>query len=228
MQENEVSMDQELIARLRLQAGQVYERGRSFWARIPVKARLMLGLFLFAAILMGLHTALSSADSSLHLKVQHSFRSADLSVWMDGDLIYSGKVAGSMKRKFGLIPDSVQGTLSQIVPVASGTHQLRVRIVPDDGAAQEDSISGDFARNTERDLTVSARRSGLSLSWQATNTAAPGSGAGWFGRYAGSLLLTIAGSIISALTGFALREVPSQLRTRQNDESKTQSATAGQ
>jgi hypothetical protein len=228
MQENGISMDQELIARLRLQAGQVYERGRSFWARIPVKARLMLGLFLFAAILMGLHTALSSADSSLHLKVQHSFRSADLSVWMDGDLIYSGKVAGSMKRKFGLIPDSVQGTLSQIVPVASGTHQLRVRIVPDDGSAQEDSISGDFARNTERDLTVSARRSGLSLSWQATNTAAPGSGAGWFGRYAGSLLLTIAGSIISALTGFALREVPSQLRTRQNDESKTQSATAGQ
>ena len=221
-------MDQELIARLRLEAGRLYEQGRSHWLRIPVKARLMLGLFLVAAMLMGLHTALSSADSSLHLKVQHSFRSADLSVWMDGELIYSGKLEGSMKKKFGLIPDSVQGSLSQIVPVASGTHQLRVRIVPDDGAAQEDSISGEFARNTERDLTVSARRSGLSLNWQATNTAAPSSGAGWLGRYAGSLLLTIAGSIISALTGFALREVPGQLRSRQSDPSKTETAAAGQ
>jgi hypothetical protein len=221
-------MDQELIARLRLQASQLYERGRGLWVRIPVKARLMLGLFLFAAILMGLHTALSSADSSLHLKVQHSFRSADLSVWMDDELIYSGKLTGSMKKKFGLIPDSMQGSLSQIVPVASGTHQVRVRVVPDDGSAQEDSISGDFARNTERELTVSARRNGLALNWQATDTAAPASGAGWFGRYAGSLLLTIAGSIISALTGFALREVPTQLRSRQNDESKTQSAAAGQ
>ena len=220
-------MDQERIAQLRLQVSQLCERGRGLWSRMPAKARLMLGLFLFASILMGLHTALFSADSSLHLKVQHSFRSADLSVWMDGDLIYGGKVAGSMKKKFGLIPDSVQGTLSQIVPVPSGTHQLRVRIVPDDGLAQEDSISGDFARNTERDLAVSARRSGLSLSWQTTNAAAPASGAGWFGRYAGSLLLTIAGSIISALTGFALREVPSQLRTRQSDQSKAQSA-AGQ
>ena len=221
-------MDQELIARFRLWASQRYQQGCSLWARIPVKARLMLGLFLFAAVLMGLHTALSTADSSLHLKVQHSFRSADLSVWMDGDLIYSGKVLGSMKKKFGLIPDSMQGSLSQIVPVASGTHQVRVRIVPDDGSAQEDSISGDFARNTERDLTVSARRSGLSLNWQGSNTAAPVSGGSWFGRYAGSLLLTIAGSIISALTGFALREVPAQLRARQNDESKTQSAAAGQ
>ena len=98
-------MDQESIARLRLQAIWLYEQGRDRWARIPAKARFMLGLFLFAAVLMALHTALFSADSTLHLKVQHGFRSADISVWMDGDLVYSGKLTGSLKKKFGLIPD---------------------------------------------------------------------------------------------------------------------------
>ncbi|MBZ5722666.1 MAG: hypothetical protein LAO03_20190 [Acidobacteriia bacterium] len=221
-------MDPEHIARLRLQATRLYEQGRERWLRIPVKARFMLGLFLFAGVLMALHTALSGADSTLHLKVQHSFRSADLSVWIDGDLVYSGKLAGSLKKRFGLIPDSVQGSLSQIMPVSSGTHQVRVRVVPDEGAAQEDSVTGDFARNTERDLSVSARRSGLTLAWQATNTTESSPGSGWFGRYAGSLLLTIAGSIISALTGFALREVPAHIRARQNAEPKAQSTAAGQ
>jgi hypothetical protein len=82
----------------------------------------MLGIFLSAAVLMALHTALSGKDASLHLKLQHDLRSADISLWIDGDLAYSGKLKGSLKRRFGLMPDSVQGSLSQVVPVSSGTH----------------------------------------------------------------------------------------------------------
>lgn len=219
-------MDQERITQLRAQAAGLYEQGRDWLARMPAKARIILGLFLFAAVLMGLHTALSGKDASLHLKLQHGFRSADLSVWIDGDLAYSGKLRGSLKKRFGLIPESVQGNLSQIVPVSSGTHQVRVRVVTEDGS-QEDSITGDFARNTERELSASARSSGLSLAWQATSTADPSSGSGWFARYAGTLFLTIAGSIISALTGFALRELPARIRARQNAEPRAQSAEAG-
>ena len=220
-------MDQERIARVRVQAGRLYQKGRDWLARMPAKARFMLGFFLFAVVLMALHTALSGKDASLHLKLQHDFRSADLSVWIDGDLAYSATLRGSLKRRFGLIPDSVQGNLSQIVPVSSGTHQVRVRVVSGDEATQEDSITGDFARDTERELSVSARRSGLSLVWQATNTAGPSSGSGWFARYAGTLFLTIAGSIISALTGLALRELPVHIRARQNAETKVQSTGVG-
>jgi len=221
-------MDNERAAQLRAQAAWVYEQGRDWLARMPVKARLMLGLFLLAAVLMALHTALSSKNASLHLKLQHDFRSGDLSLWIDGDLAYSGKLRGSLKRRFGLIPDSVQGSLSQIVPLSSGTHQVRVRVVSEDGPTQEDSIAGDFARNTERELSVSARHNELSLAWQTTDTTGLSPGSGCLAGYAGTLFLTVAGSIISAHTGCAHREVPAHIRARQNAEPKAQSTVAGQ
>jgi len=219
-------MDPERIAQLRLHASVFCGRVRDWLARMPAKALVMFGLFLFAATLMALHTAFAGKDATLHLKVQHSFRSADLTVWIDGDLAYSGKLKGSAKKKFGLIPDAVQGSLSQIVPLTSGAHQIRVRVVSDDGAAQDDSIAADFSPHSERELSITARRNAMLLAWQSSNAAAP-SGSNWVARYAGTLMLTIAGSIISALTGFALRELPAHIRSRQNVEQKAQSTAAG-
>jgi hypothetical protein len=107
--------------------------------------------------------------------------------------------------------------------VRSGQHNVRVRIEPDDAAMQEESISGDFTHSTERDLAVSARRSGLSLSWQGTGSAPQTSSSfGWFSRYAGSFFLTIAGSIMSALTGFAIRELPARLRSTSGSAPKAE------
>jgi hypothetical protein len=76
-------------------------------------------------------------------------------------------------------------------------------------------ISGDFAHNSERELSVSAQQSRLSLSWLGTSIAPAetSSSFGWFLRYGGSLVLTIGGSIISALTGYAIRELPARLRS---------------
>ena len=104
----------------------------------------------------------------------------------------------------------------------SGQHSVRVRIEPGDAAMQEDSIGGDFAHNTERDLSVSARQSGLSLSWQGTGSVPveASSSFEWFSRYAGSLLLTIAGSIVSAIAGHALRELPNRLRSTSDATAK--------
>jgi hypothetical protein len=160
---------------------------------------------------MAIHTALTAKDASLHLKLQHDFHTAQISVWVDDDLAYSGKITGSTKKKFGLIPtDSLQGNLSQIIPVRSGQHNIRLRIEPDDATMQEDSIRGDFADHTERNLAVSARHSGLSLSWQGTDRAPVDSSStfGWLSHYAGSLILTITGSIMSALAGYAIKERP--------------------
>jgi hypothetical protein len=207
-------MNLDHIAQLRTKAGWLYEQARLWVERVPVKARGLLGLFLIASLLMALHTAFTAKDASLHLKLQHSFRDAQLSVWVDGDLAFSGKISGSAKKRFGFIPtDSVQGSLSQIIPVRSGQHSVRVRVEPDDATMQEDSVSGDFAHNTERELLVSARHSSLSLSWQGTGSAPAetSSSFSWFSRYAGSLFLTLAGSIMSALAGFAIRELPARL-----------------
>jgi len=209
-------MNQEHIAELRAKAWLLYQRLGQWAIRVPVKARVLLGLFLIAALLMAIHTALTAKDASLHLKLQHGFHEATVSLWVDGELAFSGKITGAPKKKFGLIPtDSVRGSLSQIIPVRSGQHSVRVRIEPDDAAMQEDSIIGDFARNAERDLLVSARPSSLSLSWQGTGSASveASSSFAWFSRYAGSLLLTIAGSIVSALAGYVIRELPKRLHS---------------
>jgi hypothetical protein len=211
-----IPMNQRHIAQLRVQAGLLYQHARHWAARMPVKARVLLGLFLVAALLMAVHATLTAKDASLHLKLQHGFHDAQVSLWVDGDLAFAGKITGAAKKKFGLIPtDSVRGSLSQIIPVRSGQHSVRVRIEPGDAAMQEDSISGDFAHNTERDLSVSARQSGLSLSWQGTGSVPveAASSFEWFSRYAGSLLLTIAGSIVSAIAGYAIRELPNRLRS---------------
>lgn len=218
------SMGRERMSQIRADVAQFYEQSRDWLLRLPAKARIVLGLFLFAALLMALHSAFLAKDASLRLTVQHGFRSANITLWIDDELAYSGALKGEMRKKFGLIPASVQGTLTEIVPISSGTHQIRLKIESEEGLTQQDSLTGDFARGSERELSASARPSGLSLSWRATSGSAS-SGSGWFAHYASALFLTISGSIISALTGFALKELPAHIRTR---DAKAQSNAVGE
>jgi hypothetical protein len=214
-------MNRERMSGIRAQAVEVWQRARRQFMRLPATVQVMLGLFLLAALLMALYTASSAKGASLQLKLQHSLRSGQVSVWVDGDLAYSGSLVGSAKRKFGLIP-AVQGSLSETLPVAPGTHQIKVRVVSDSGAC-ESTISGDFVRDRQRTLSVNANHTDVSLNWQGSEAAgseSSSSGKNWFSRYAGTLMLTVAGSIISALTGFALKELPKQMVSRQQAASK--------
>ena len=194
--------------------------------RIPLSARIVLGAFLLAAVFMAAHTAATTKDASLRLKVQHNLRGAQLSVWVDGDLAYSGRLAGTARKKFGVIPE-VQGSLSETLAVSSGSHQVRVRVASDDGSVQENSARGDFPSNTQRTISIVARRDDLSLAWPGMDAAVPEPvtsaqipGSSWFSRYAGSLLLTVAGSIVSALTGYAIKELPRQFGSRPTEAPK--------
>jgi hypothetical protein len=219
-------MNQEPVSHIRVPVARIYQQGRNWLVQLPAKGRIVLGLFLCAALFMALHTAFSGKDANLHLTVQYAFRNANISLWIDDDLAYSGTLKGTVKRKFGLIPASVQGSFSEILPISAGTHRIRVQVEPDVGPTQQDSLTGDFARDTERELSVSARPSGVSLTWRATNSSTT-SGSGWIARYAGALFLSIGGSIVSALTGFALKELPAQMRSRKDADSKAQSTAAG-
>ena len=62
------------------------------------QARIVLGLFLVNAVLLAVHTALTAKDASLHLKLQHRFHNAQVLVWVDSDLAYSGRVTGSRRK----------------------------------------------------------------------------------------------------------------------------------
>ena len=209
----------ELVPRLK----SLVSNGLSLFARVPITGRIAIGLLVVFASFVAVHQALVPKDVTLRLKVQHSFRSGQLWVWIDDDLAYTGKLNGTMKKKFGLIPDSVQGNLSETLQIPSGSHRVTVRANAEDGTVQEDKISGEFAHNSQRTLSVSARHSDLSLSWQGSSSSLPqpDSGSSWYSKYASSLFLTAAGSIISALTGFALKEIPSQLRSRESASPKS-------
>jgi hypothetical protein len=201
-------------------AGGLWRKASAQIARIPVTGRVLLGFFLLAGVLMAVYMALASKDATLRLKVQHGFRSAQFSMWIDGDLAYSCKLIGAPVKKFGLLPGSIQGSLSETFPISSGAHQVRVRIVSDEGATQEDSIEGGFTRNSQRTLSVNARRNDVSLNWQGSEMQVAESAAantGWFNRYAGTLLMTVAGSIVSALTGYMIRELPKQIGSRSGE-----------
>jgi hypothetical protein len=211
-------MDQGRITRPRKQALALYRKTRLWADKVPVTGWVVGGFVCFAALLMAVHTFVGARDASLRLKVQHSFRSAQLQVWVDDDLAYSGKLIGSGKKKLGFIPDSIQGTLSETFEVPSGSHKVKVRVSADDGTVQEDTINADFVRSSQRTLSVVARRSDVALNWQGSAAAIadpPPASSGWFSRYASTLLLTAAGSIISALTGYAVRELPGHIRARQ-------------
>ena len=217
-------MDEQTTPDLREKLAAARQKARELAVRVPAKAWVVFGLFMVAAILMALHSAFLANDSTVRLKVQHSFRAAQLSVWVDGDRAYSGKLTGTLRKRFGLIPDSMQGNLSQTIKVPSGKHQVKVRVEPEDGAAAEDVIIGEFSSDAQRTLSVVARRGDVSLNWTGTGAAEDASSpapsqAGWFSRYAGALIATIAGSIISALTGFALKELPGHIRARQQGAS---------
>ncbi len=208
------------------------------WTRIcrglkSLPAQIVLAISLLAALVLGFHIGLSRKDSSLHLRLQHGFRSAQVTILIDGHKVFSGKLVGYSKKKYALFGETVEGSLAQVFPVSSGMHDILVRIEPGDGTVQEENLSGAFTSGAGRTLSVSARHSGLIMSWAAgsdpvaNQEPAESSGAGWFAKYAGTLILTIVGSIASALTGFMVKELPGYLRNRQETSPKASSQASG-
>ena len=209
------------VERVREVACQAWARFSELRQRLPLQIQVGAGLFAAIMLLVGLYTVLTTRDSLLHLRVQHSFRSGQITVWVDEDSVYSGRLSGVMKKKYVVFGDTLQGSLSQEIPVRSGAHRVRVQITSDEGTVQQDSILADFAKNGERTLLVNTRRGDVALAWQVGESGSespPASGGGWLNRYATTLIMTIAGSIVSAITGFAIKQLPGYLKSRQTSQ----------
>jgi hypothetical protein len=119
---------------------------------------------------MATHTALTANDANLHLKLQHGFHDAQVSLWVDGDLAYSGKITSAPKKKFGLIPtDSVRGSLSQIILVRSGSIVSVCGLKPTTPTTprRRKTASAGTLRITRSGTSLFPLGPVLSLSWQA-------------------------------------------------------------
>lgn len=155
----------------------------------------------------------ASSNATLKVQMQYSFRSAQVSVWVDGDLACTQHIAGTARRRFGLIPSGIGGNFSRVLPLSAGRHTVKVRVTSEDGYDNSGSSSGDFPENTQTVLQVNPRRSGnLGMSWQGSSTLVADSGPAWYVKYGSSLLMTAVGSLVSALMAYIVKELPNLLR----------------
>jgi hypothetical protein len=156
---------------------------------------------------------LTARSASLRLQMQHSFRSVQVSVWVDGDLACSEHLTGSQRRRFGLLPAGIGGNFSRLVQVSSGRHTVKARVTSDEGYDNTGSITGDFPGDSEITLQIRPRSSGdLDMNWQGMSAMPADSGSARYVKYAGSLLMTAVGSLVSALMAYVVRELPNLLR----------------
>src|SRR5690349_8669439 len=83
-------------------------------------AALALALFVVGALLF---SRLLANPAKVTIVCQHGFRTAELSVWADGDLIYSGTVNGSSKGRLSFLASKSPG-LYKTINVPAGRHSI--------------------------------------------------------------------------------------------------------
>jgi hypothetical protein len=165
-----------------------------------------------AAFVIALLPHLAGGSASLKVQMQHSFRSAQVAVWVDGNLAASEHITGSQRRRFGLLPAGIGGNFSRLLQVSAGRHTVKVRVTSEEGYDNSGSITGDFPQDSQVSLQISPRRSGdLGMSWQGTSTMAD-AGPAWYVKYTSSLLMTAVGSLVSALMAYVVKELPNLMR----------------
>jgi len=106
-------------------------------------------------------------SSTLQLSIQHQFKDATLSVWVDGKLALTRPLHGGVQKKL-VVFSGVKGTESETLAVPAGNHELRLRAQSTDQTVDlSKSISAHFVGGDEKILQVSfdKRNTMMRLSW---------------------------------------------------------------
>ena len=176
--------------------------------RIPPRPAL-LAILLILIALIGWKLFVSSHAATLKIQGQHGFRTAELSVWVDGDLLKQFDLSGASKRRFGVL-QSVQGSFSQSMQVPAGTHAIRIDISSAaDNYDRSTEIAGDFVAKGQRVLYVNADRKNGNplLSWRdSVHVSKEQAVLPDYMKLVTSFLLTAGGSVLSAAIGFLVQE----------------------
>jgi hypothetical protein len=175
--------------------------------RLPRQLRLAAAGVVM--LLVGGAVCFSSFSRSARLNIvcQHSFSAAEVSVFVDGDLVYRGQ-AGGTKKRFGFFGSSKPRELAKSIGVPSGRHTVQVRLnAQADGFDQTRSASLIFSPNQEHSLSITQDRRGLFLTSQAASELPVESGSlNSYQKYLGSIVLSILGSGMSAVIGFLVQD----------------------
>jgi hypothetical protein len=73
------------------------------------KQRFALGLAFVAVVLLGVSALVSLPSATLKLVCRHDFRSADITVSIDGEVVHTDTVTGAVRKRFGVL-EKTEGT----------------------------------------------------------------------------------------------------------------------
>jgi hypothetical protein len=200
--------------------------------RLSPKARLALALGSVAAVVVIVAAVFFLPSATLTVFCRHDFRRGEITVSVDDDELLADTLTGGVSRKWLGMVEKTGGTYTRSVSVGAGRRVVEVHLRAP-GYDRTRRIEGGFRRGEESVLAVDSGRD-LALSWRAS--APPGGGggepvaarseaaAGW-GRYAGSILFTILGSIVSASIGVFVQDF---LRSRKARKAEAAKPAVGQ
>jgi len=144
------------------------------FCKMPLWTRYGIITILLIATIFSVYAAVPAEQAHLQLICQHSFRSAQLSVLVDGSIVYSSNVNAASKKRLGILPKGQSGPeiFSKLIDVPTGKHIVQVRIsAPDQGFDQARSTAADFTSDRETILQINAtRRNTLAVNFQGTSS----------------------------------------------------------
>jgi len=137
----------------------------SMKARIAIGAGLLLALFLpflFREGTLPIAGLGKPKTATLDIRSSHAFRSADLSIWVDGKLAHQGKLTGVVKKSW--FRSTVRGSFSESLTVPAGKHVVRVRVrSAGEGYDQSREITADMAEDQAHRLVLGFSEKGRTL-----------------------------------------------------------------
>ena len=166
---------------------------------------------LLLAAMLGSYELFSSDSTQLHIVCQHSFRSAQLTVTVNGKVVCETALAGSSRKRFGLLPGSSSGgTFSTLANAPAGKDLVEVRVsAPSEGFDETRALTANFQAGEQNLLAINtSRSSGLVLKSPGST---PANLAGTSDRKGSSLslfsvLFSALGTMFSASVSFMVGE----------------------
>jgi len=192
---------------------------RSFrirFRKMPLWTRYGAITVLLIAIIVAVYAAIPVEQAHLQIICRHSFRSAQLSVLVDGSTVYSSNVNVGSKKRLGILPKGQSGpeVFSKLIDVPTGRHVVQVRVnASDEGFDQARSAAADFTPDRESILQINAtHRNTLAVNFDGattsavstTTSSAPDSHP--LPRNGITIVFSILGTMLSASVSFLVQE----------------------
>jgi hypothetical protein len=170
------------------------------------RVRLLAAALLLVLLVAGFWLWRSTA--TLTVAGHHSFKRAEMSVYVDGDLKSTSEVSGSPRKKLGVF-QKTEGTFSKSLRIAAGDHTIRVQfhsLTDDSDLSRQVQVS--VQAGTQSTVYVNADRAALSLAFAGTSPklrSEPEPTTG-YAKTLQSILMAVGGSVLSATVGFVVQD----------------------